>query len=454
MIRNNLDVEIEKNREAFEAMAASIWEFAETGFQEYRSSALQQKYLKSQGFRIVTPLAGMDTAFCGEYGEGRPVIALLGEFDALPGLSQQADVCEHSPVAEGMPGHGCGHNLLGTAGVEAACAVKTYMQEKGLSGTVRYYGCPAEENGSGKVYMILDGAFKDVDCSIAWHPGVSTGINKKALAISHVKFRFEGKAAHAYAAPFIGRSALDAAELMNVGIQFLREHVKPNTYMHYAFTNSGGTAPNIVQPVAELSYILRCDNSEYLLEVYDRVCDVARGAALMTGTKCCEPEISASSSTLIFNRTLADITEKNIKEYFPPEYTEEELAYAEKFIACGSRPNTEFPMDQELIDGSMFTCTDAADVSWVTPSVLFKWSTLPIGTPGHSWNTTAQGKSAVAYKGMHSAAKVMANTVLDLIENPNLVDKAKAEFEESMRGREYRTNMEGLRPPVSDSKNY
>lgn len=447
MIRREVDSFIEENRPTFEHMSDQIWAFAETSFQEHRSSKLQSDYLAKQGFRITCPVAGLDTAFIAEWGEGRPVIAVLGEYDALPAQSQEADALERKPLTEGAPGHACGHNLLGTAGVEAVCAVKRYLQERELPGTIRYYGCPAEEGGSGKVYMILAGAFRDVDCSLTWHPGVSYGINKKTLAIIHANFRFKGVASHAYAAPWQGRSALDAAELMNVGVQYLREHVKPDTYFHYAMLDSGGTAANIVPATAEVGYIMRCSDAEYLLEVYDRIHNIAKGAALMTGTTLEAPRITSASSTLIQNRTLNQLTADNMSAYFPVTYTEEELAYAEKYKQCYSMRNADFPMDQVLIDGTKFTCTDAADVSWVTPLVMFKASTLALGTPGHSWGTTAQGKSLIAYRGMHTAAKILAQTALDLLEEPQLAERARKDFEQQLAGRKYRTQMEGLTPP-------
>ncbi len=448
MIRKDVDAIIDANCKAFEAISDQVWAFAEVSFDEHQSSKLQSQYMQDQGFRVSRGIAGMDTAFIAEWGKGKPVIAILGENDALPAQSQMADVTKAQPIAAGQPGHACGHNLLGTAGMEAACAAKAYLEKNHCDGTIRYYGCPAEEGGAGKVYMIMDGAFSDVDCTLTWHPGVSYGINKKAMAIVSVHFRFDGKASHAYAAPWAGRSALDAVELMNVGVNFLREHVKPNTYMHYAVTNSGGAAPNVVQQTAEVYYVLRSPSSEYLREVYQRVLDCAKGAALMTGTTLAEPYISSAMSPLIQNATLNRLTLENMNAYFPVDYTREELEYAKRFQKCGSKPDAEFPMDQVLIDGSMFTCTDAADVSWVTPAVLFKCSTLAIGTPGHSWNTTAQGKSPIAYRGMHTAAKIMANTLLDLIEQPENVEQAKEDFQREMNGKTYKTLMEGMKPGV------
>ena len=447
MRRQEIDNIIDRNEKPFEEISDQIWSFAETCYNEYQSSKLQSDFLREHGFRVEAPIAGLDTAFVAEWGEGGPVVAILGEYDALPGQSQAADALECTPVEADKPGHACGHNLLGTGGMEAACAVKEYLEAHHLAGRIRYYGCPAEENGSGKVFMILGGAFKDVDCAISWHPGARYGVNRRGMAIIGVRFRFEGVAAHAYAMPWAGRSALDAVELMNVAANFLREHVKPNTHLHYAITNAGGTAPNIVPSKAEVYYLLRCDNSEYLLEVYQRLLDIAKGAALMTSTKLEEPYIDTAMSTLIENDTLIKLTEENMMSYLPVDYTPEELEYALQYQKLGSNTSAECPMEQVPVDGMMGTCTDVCDVSWVTPLVKFMGATVAIGTPGHSWKITAQGKSPIAYRGMHTSAKIMANTAVDLMEDPALVEQAKKDFETRMKGKTYRTVLEGRTPP-------
>ena len=447
MRRKEIDEILQHSKTAFEDIADQIWSFAETNFKEYRSCALQAAYMEKQGFRITTPIAGMDSAFIAEWGYGKPVIALLGEFDALANQSQIANAEDASPLVPGAPGHGCGHNMLGTGCMEAACAVKEYLESRGLTATVRYYGCPAEEGGGGKIFMAIDGAFDDVDCTFTWHPGNFNGIDVNARAIISVYFRFTGIAAHATGAPWSGRSALDAVELMNVGVNFLREHVKPDTHMQYAIIDSGGPAANVVQKNAEVYYILRSRDEAYLREVYDRVCDIARGAALMTGTKLEEPVIASAYATQIRSETLERITMDNLKAYLPFSYSEEELAYLKKYQLLGTEPTAKSPVYDGIDDGSIrAVSSDVADVSWFAPLSQLRCQTVAVGTPSHSWLVTAQGKSSTAYKGMHAAGAIMANCILDVIEDPALLDRCQADFRRNLGDRRYKTMMEGHKP--------
>ncbi len=432
MIRKQVHDIMAQSAAAFEDISDQVWGFAETCFEENKSSALQAAYMEQRGFRVKTGVSDMPTAFIAEWGEGKPVIGILGENDALASLSQQADQTTFQPVEVGKPGHGCGHNLLGTGGMEAACAVKEYMEQTGLKGTVRYYGTPAEEGGGGKVFMVLDHQFDDVDACFTWHPGSQWDVTTKGLAIVSAYFRFEGLAAHAAAAD-MGRSALDALELMNVGINFLREHVRAGTLMHYSITNTGGPAANIVQQNAEGFYILRNESQAYLKELFARVEDVARGAALMTGTKFVGAQIINNYANINANPVLDQINVANMKELLPLHYTEEELAYGQKFVDVGTKKDAETPYKLEGTYAESRICSDVCDVSWMTPLSHIFGVTLAQGTIGHNWMTVAQGKSSAAKKGMHAVAEIMANSAIDVMEDPELLKKAKEAFDESIK---------------------
>ncbi|MBQ6059569.1 MAG: amidohydrolase [Clostridia bacterium] len=431
MIRKEIHEIVNRSAKEFEQISDQVWEFAETCFEENQSSALQSAYLEKRGFRVKTGVSNMPTAFIAEWGSGAPVIAILGENDALASLSQEADLAVCTPITAGAPGHGCGHNLLGTGGMEAACAVKEYLEANKLAGTIRYYGTPAEEGGGGKVYMVLDHQFDDVDACFVWHPSSSWDVTTKGLAIVSAYFKFEGIASHAAAADQ-GRSALDALELMNVGVNFLREHVRAGTLMHYSITNTGGPAANIVQQNAEGFYILRNESQAYLKELFARVEDVARGAALMTGTKFVGSQIISNYANINPNSVLDEVVLQNLKEILPLEYTEEEKAYGQQFVDIGTKKDVKTPYKSEATHGEAIICSDVCDVSWVTPLSHFFGVTLAQGTLGHSWMTVSQGKSSTAKKGMHAAAEVMANSAIDVIENPELIKKAKEAFKESL----------------------
>ena len=432
MIRKQIHDILTNNQKDFESISDQVWGFAETCFEENQSSALQADYMKQRGFRVQTGVSNMPTAFVAEWGEGKPIIGILGENDALASLSQEADVAEYKPVTLGKPGHGCGHNLLGTAGMEAACAVKEYLEQNHMSGTIRYYGTPAEEGGGGKVFMVLDHQFDDLDACFVWHPGSQWDVTTKGLAIVSAYFRFEGLAAHAAAADQ-GRSALDALELMNVGINFLREHVRAGTLMHYSITNTGGPAANIVQQNAEGFYILRNESQAYLKELFARVEDVARGAALMTGTKFVGAQIINNYANINPNPVLDQVALKNMKELLPLEYTAEELAYGQKFVDVGTKKEAETPFKMEPTYGESRICSDVCDVSWKAPLTHFFGCTLAQGTIGHNWMTVAQGKSSTAKKGMHAAAEIMANSAIDVLEKPELIAQAKEAFDKSIK---------------------
>ncbi len=408
------------NRQTFEQQFTSIsdqiWEFAETRYQEFRSSALQADFLEKEGFIVTRNLGGIATAFSASFGSGHPVIGLLGEYDALPRMNQTADVPEKQASRPDAAGHGCGHNLLGTGAMEAACLIRDWLLQTHSDGTVIYFGCPAEEGGAGKAFLTRSGCFDGLDFALAWHPGSKTGLIKEALANVRVIFDFTGKSAHAAAHPELGRSALDACELMNVGVNYLREHVKSDARMHYAYLNDGGDAPNIVPAAATLLYALRAPESAYVAELYERVGDVAKGAALMTGTKVSYRTVSAYADLLSIP-AMEELMMEAMQESEKPEYTEEDYAYAAQFAADENSPSIDTDIlsaDQTINLGS----TDVGDVSWQVPTGLIGVATEATGCALHTWQIVAQGKSPLAHKGMHYAARILFAAAKKLYESP------------------------------------
>ncbi|HWQ50820.1 MAG TPA: amidohydrolase [Terriglobales bacterium] len=438
MDKDSLSKLIEQNAKTYETLSDAVWESPELCYKETTAAALHVEALKAAGFKVTCPAYGINTAYLAEYGERSPVIALLSEYDALDGMSQEADANVRSPIIPGGPGHGCGHQLLGAAVVEAGAAVKAAMEQEGVKGTLRILGCPAEEGGGGKVFLIRAGAFKDVDIALSWHPNDEHGAQDSALAVVIALFSFTGKAAHAAAAPEKGRSALDAAELMNVGTQFLREHVPDDVRIHYAFHDVGGLAANVVQANAKLQYVIRAKKNATVLDVYSRICDIAKGAALMAGVEVSEPVIVGAYADFIPNETLGGLINKHQNACLPIEYTEEELAYAKRFQKDGKAAEpicSKPPKKREGPGGS----TDLADVSWVVPTGAFYAACSALGTVPHSWELVAQGKSSIAHKGMHHAAEVLAASALDLFADPTLVDAAKADFAKATQGEAYKS---------------
>lgn len=436
MDREIMEQLIEEKKEVFESISDQIWEFAEIQFEEVRSSVLQMQVLRENGFRITSPLGGLPTAFLAEYGEGRPVIGILGEYDALINMSQVCDLTERVAVVPNAPGHGCGHNLLGTAGVEAVVAVKAFMEREHLRGTIRYYGCPAEEIKAGKTILIQEGCFSDVDICLSWHPSISNGLFNSALAVTTARFHFTGKSAHAAVAPYRGRSALDAMELMNVGANYLREHVIPEARIHYAIVKTGGEAPNIVQAEAESLYNIRAPKFSDCAEIYERVCNVARGAALMTGT---EVDIQLCNTYMDFldNNTLDDLLLEKMEQFVPQTFLEEELAYAKRFQAIGNMPGDPEPISTTVIKDKHrgpYASTDVGNVSWIVPTGQVYIACFAKGSTLHGWNVVAQGKSCIAHHGMHTAAKVLGSSAVELLRCPELVERAKRDFDKARRG--------------------
>lgn len=429
------------NRQDFEqqfiSISDQIWEFAEPRYQEFHSSTLQADFLEQEGFTVTRNLGGIATAFSASFGSGHPVIGLLGEYDALPCMNQIADSPEKQTDLPGAAGHGCGHNLLGTGAMEAACLIRDWLLQTHSEGTVIYFGCPAEEGGAGKAFLTRSGCFDNLDFALAWHPGSKTGLIKKALANIRVIFDFTGKSAHAAAHPELGRSALDACELMNVGVNYLREHVKSDARMHYAYLNDGGDAPNIVPAAATLLYALRAPESTYVAELYDRVSDVAKGAALMTGTRVSCRTVSAYAELLSVPAMEALMMEA-MQEAEKPEYADDDYEYAARFAADQASPSIDtaiLPADQSINLGS----TDVGDVSWQVPTGLIGVTTEAAGCALHTWQIVAQGKSPLAHKGMHYAARILFAAAKKLYESPERCALIQDDYQNVIGHRTYRS---------------
>ncbi|MDI4643502.1 M20 family metallopeptidase [Cohnella hashimotonis] len=441
------------------AISDEIWDYAEIRFEEFRSSALLADTLEAEGFVVERGVAELETGLIASFGSNGPVVAILGEFDALAGLSQQAGVYAHNQVVSNGSGHGCGHHLLGAGALAAAIAVKDYLQQTGMPGTVRYYGCPAEESGYGKTYMVREGCFADVDIALSWHPfTMNVVMSSSSLAVIHATFRFQGKSTHAAVSPHLGRSALDAVELMNVGVNYMREHMIDQARIHYAVTNSGGTSPNVVQRDAEVTYLIRAPKSDQVKTLYERVVNAARGAALMTETAM-EHVIEGACVNLIPNTALEQVMHDYMSAIELPVYTDEELTEAK--AAYASLPDTDKAAAGQLLpkewrsviaeqplintiapysgfNGSvMGGSTDVADVSWVVPTAQCMTATYAFGTPFHAWQTVAQGKSSYAHKAMLFAGKTMACTAVEALLDPALIAAAKAELAERLDGEQY-----------------
>ena len=443
---------INKNADHFGEVSRKIWEFAEVGYKETQSSELLKSELRSAGFEIQEGVAEIPTAFVASWGSGSPVIGILGEFDALPGLSQE-DIPEKKVRTNGAPGHGCGHNLFGTAALQAAVAVKEMLSQKKWKGTIRFYGTPAEEGGSGKAYLVRAGLFNDCDVVIAWHPGDENQASKRpSLANISAKFRFSGVAAHASASPDKGRSALDAIQVMTHAVDLLREHVPATTRIHYVITNGGG-APNVVPDFAEVFLYARHPEMDTLDGIWERVKKCAEAGALATETQM-SMEIIHSSYSMLPNDVLAEVVDKNLRTVGGIKYTPEETVFAEKLRKTinledapplGSESKIQ-PIRADTSTGS----TDVGDVSWNVPVADFDAATWVPGTPAHTWQAVACSGSSVGRKGMVVAAKTIALTAMDLFTDPKLVDQAKANFKLRKGNREYRSRIPAdKKPPLN-----
>jgi len=432
-----------------------IWEHPELSFEEFACTEKYIEVLEAEGFTVEKNLAGISTAFSGRYGSGKPVIGLLGEFDALASLSQKAECCTQEAIVSGGSGQGCGHNYLGVGSFAAAIAVKKYLEETGASGTVIFYGCPAEEGGSGKAFMARDHVFDELDAAITWHPDSQYGIRPRdSLANYKVLYKFDGIASHAGGQPHLGRSALDAVELMDIGVNYLREHITDRCRIHYAITDAGGIAPNVVQAHAEVLYLMRAPSNAEVEDLYKRINNIAEGAALMTGTKASHVFIKGCSNYLN-NQTMAWAMNDVIKEIPMPEYTEEELEFGRKFVttALAGFPKTD-PVNPYSTTITEYTgptltqgSTDVGDVSWVCPTLQFMGATNIKGTPNHSWQQVAQGKNSVGKKATLWIGKCMAAAAVKLLQEPDYLAAAKAEHKETVGPDGYKCPIpEGVKP--------
>ena len=463
---------IESNRSMFVELSNEVWGYAELGYKEWESSKTLEDALEEAGFQLERGVADIPTAFVARYGNGEgPVIGILGEFDALPGLSQDC-VPYRKPLKDGAPGHGCGHNLLGVAGLAAVMAVKQAMDAGEVRGTIKYYGCPAEEGGAGKAFMANAGVFDDADVCLTWHPDTFNGtLYANFLANYRVTFTFRGKTAHAAADPFNGRSALDAVELMNVGVNYLREHMIPDARVHYVTINGGGMAPNVVPDFAESLYSVRAPRTDQLDALFERVKDIARGAALMTGTEV-EIKVISGMSNMLPNETVNEVLHAKLHEVGAPKFSGDEHAFAHelsKSIPAGSLETGAhvYGLDSKAVaalqDQVLFEdilppfksevvlpgSTDVGDVSWVVPTGQIFTTCWTLGSPGHSWQIVAQGKMGIGQRGMLYAGKVMALSALEFMQNGEVREKAKAEYRERRAAAKYVSPIPpGIKPPL------
>ena len=445
-------------------VADKIWDNPETAFTEFVSAETLCVALEGEGFEVKRGVAGIETAFTGTFGHGKPVIGILGEFDALGGLSQVAGIDKKEALVPGANGHGCGHNLLGAGSLAAAIAVKDYLQSTGREGTVIYFGCPGEEGGSGKAFMAREGLFDNVDAAISWHPASYNGTwTVSTLANYQVSYRFYGTSAHAAGSPHMGRSALDAVEIMNVGVQFLREHIIQEARVHYAITNTGGFSPNVVQPFAEVLYLIRAPKTPQVQHIYERVNKIAEGAAHMTETRL-EIDFVKACSNVVPNKVLNQVMQKKLETMPALEFDRADYEFAQKIFDSLETPSLDIDgtlaqytkeEDQQVIidhkDEILHTyieplkdieiclagSSDVGDVTWNGTTVQCITATEVNGSNAHSWQYVACGKSDMAHKATLYAAKAMAGTAIDLFESPETIEAAKAELNKRLGGGKY-----------------
>ena len=447
---------IEEKKSLIVDIADKVWEFAELSLQEFKSAAAYCEALEKEGFDVERGTCNIETAFAASYGHGRPYIGILAEYDALSGLSQEGGLSERKEKNAGGNGHGCGHNLLGAGVFAAALGIKAYLEQNDVSGTVILYGCPGEEGGAAKAFMARDGLWKKLDAALTWHPEdvneVATGSSNSCI---QTQYKFTGIASHAAGAPEKGRSALDAVELMNIGVQFLREHMSDKARIHYAITDAGGCSPNVVQPRASVLYMVRSNHVAEAVELQKRVDKIAEGAALMTETTYEKKFIDGLADT-VSNLALERVLYKNFEELGVPKYTEEENAYADALaetydssgvpgVAAENDENAKEQVEKmqkeyghamngfltPLYQKDAFKAgsTDVGDVSWLTPTAQIHVAAWPNGCPGHSWQNVSCDRTEIGHKAAVHAGKVIAATAIDLIEDTSLLDEARAEFE-------------------------
>lgn len=454
-IKGKMMADLQEQYPKYRGIATSIWSYAEVGYKETQSTALLQSVLKENGFSIETGVAGIPTAFVATYGNGKPVIGVLAEFDALPGLSQDS-VAERKPLPDRIAGHACGHHLFGTASVAAAIEMKKMMEQGKLAGTIKLFGCPAEEGGSGKVYMVREGLFNNVDVVLHWHPASSNATSiGSSLADITAKFRFHGLSAHAAASPDKGRSALDGVEAMDNMVNLMREHIPQDARIHYVISN-GGKAPNVVPDFAEVWYTIRHKSRNEVTRIFDWVVQAANGAATGTQTKVDYEVLSGEYETLP-NKALAIALQKNLEKVGGVNYSATEAEFAKKIQSTYSykvppvtAAATVEPLLLENINTVFYASTDVGDVSWTVPTIGMGAATWAPGTPPHSWQAVACGGTEIGFKGMMVAAKTMALTGLDLLTDKNLLDAATKEFLQA-RGADfkYKAILGDRKPPFN-----
>lgn len=464
MLKERWSDTVENYEELLTELNASIWDYAELKFGEFRSAQALEKLLEQNGFEVRSSVAGMETAFTATCGSGSPVIGILAEYDALSGLSQEAGETCQKPREGTDNGHGCGHCLLGTASVGAALIVKDYLEGHKKNGTVVLAGCPAEEGGSGKAYMARAGIFDRLDIALTWHPGGGYAVLTGSLqANCQAYFRFKGVSSHAAGAPHLGRSALDALELMDVGVNYMREHMEPVDRIHYAITDTGGSSPNVVQNHAEVLYLIRSENTEKVRKLYERVCKIARGAAMMTETAV-EIVFDKACSNTISNEVLEQLLYESMERVPLPVYSEEELKFAAEMKKTITDRDIESDLSISFMEGrekrgaearyrelvmSDFVVphrhrevlvagsSDVGDVSHTVPTAQFIGGCFVPGTPAHSWQMVSQSKSETAVKGMLYAARVLADAAIRVIEDPQIAVLAREEFKTVTEGKAY-----------------
>lgn len=443
---------IDENAATLKKVNQNIWSHAEIGLQEFKSSQELQSLLRANGFTIEAGVADMPTAFVASFGSGKPVVGILAEFDALPGLSQQA-VPDRKPREGIDAGHGCGHSVFGTASTGAAVAVKQLLAARKLPGTIRLYGTPAEETGIGKTFMLRAGLFDDCDAILSWHAGDRTASSfSYTKALASVKFTFRGLPAHASTSPHDGRSALDGVELMDIGANYLREHVKEDARIHYVITNGGGQ-PNVVPPLAEVWYYLRANKHLDVEQYFKRLEEIARGAALMSGTTM-TLEVQQDSHEVLPNRPLSELIQRNLELVGPPRFTEEEKAFARK-LQEGMKPQPELAVSETIEPlpaepRQTLASTDVGDVSWKIPVGQLTAATQNVGAPGHSWQIVACTGTSIGEKGMLVAAKALAASAVEIYLRPEIVSAARADFEKRKAGYPFMSLLpEGRKAPKS-----
>ena len=458
------------------ALAKEIWGYAELSYEEVRSSSALIAALKKEGFSIEEGIAGIPTAFTATFsrGSGKPVVGFLAEYDALSGLSQKAACPVQEPIQEGGDGHGCGHNLLGAGSYAAAVALKDYLEKENKDGTVIFFGCPAEEGAGSKQFIARAGYFDNVDFAYTWHPATINEVGSWGdVAIMGANFTFDGVAAHAGGEPHLGRSALDACELMNIGCNYLREHMIDTARIHYAYSDPGGTAPNVVQSHAVIKYEVRAPKVSQVQELFTRVVDVAKCAALMTGTKM-QYEITMAFSDYVPNRTLGALVDQCMRELGAPDWTEEDFAVASQFLRTyprstmvGIREKLGSFFEPEELDAALAKpldqvihpfnpketgyhsgSTDVGDVGYATPTVSFNVATACLGNVGHSWQNTAFACSDIGFKGMLRAAEILTLAAVRTMEQPELIAKARAELKQKNGGSYQCPLPEYVTPPI------